>query len=622
MSGSPHDLDGARADAGAQADAGARLHRLFAEQVARTPEAPALLWQGRRISYRRLLDRSHQLARFLLARGTGAGDRVGICLERGPHLISALFGVLRAGAAYVPLDPDYPVERLRYVLEHSGATTLLTRKGLTPLFADYRGGIVDLDDVRTHLDTLPTEPPAGSTSADCGADPAYVIYSSGSTGRPKGVLVGHRSLANHSSAVNRHFRFGPGDRVLQCRPLGFDAAAEEIFPPLLHGAALVLDGDPLRQTYRALTRQVIDTGTTFLSVPTAFWHGWVREEDCLVRLAEESSLRLLVVAGEQASRQALLTWRERVGERIRWCNVYGPTEATITSTVFEPGADWSPDRFSSVPIGHPVANVRCHILDESLAPVPAGTVGELYLGGAGLAIGYLDAPALTAERFVADPFPGAPGGRLYRTGDLARSDADGCIEFVGRRDHQVKIRGYRVEPGEIEAVAGEHPAVRACAVVLDDSDPDNPALGLHAVVNAHMALTERELIGFLRRRLPWYMVPPGVRFLAELPLTPHGKIDRAALTSAADTGSADAGAAYTAPRTPVEAALAAIWEELLDRRDISVDADFFQLGGHSLLAAGLITRIRARLNVSLPVRVLFESPTIEGLAAAVSDALL
>ncbi len=593
-------------------EAGKRLHQLFAEQVARTPEAPALIWQGQCISYDELHRRSQRLARFLLHRGIGAGARVGVCVERSPSMIAALFGIMRAGAAYVPLDPEYPVERLQYMLEHSGAEALLTQKSLVSLFPSYRGEIVELDEVQAHIDTLPVEP----INSASGADTAYVIYSSGSTGRPKGVLVGHRSLVNHSSAVNRHFRFGPGDRVLQCRPISFDAAAEEIFPPLLHGAALVLGGDPLRQTFRALTRQVIDTGTTFISVPTAFWHSWVREEDCLIRLASESSLRLVIVAGEKVAHQALLTWKKRIGEQIRWCNVYGPTEATITSTVFEPGADWSPDRPSSVPIGHPIENVRCHVLDDNMLPVPTGTVGELYLGGEGVATGYLDAPGMTAESFVADPFSAARGKRMYRTGDLARSDADGRIEFIGRRDHQVKIRGYRIELGEIEAVAGEHPAVRECVVVLDGSTPDNPSLSLHAVVSEDAGLSSQELLDFLRRKLPWYMIPAGVRFLAEMPMTPSGKIDRGALASR--KAGVETGAAHTAPRTPTEAVLMTIWEDLLGQRNISVDADFFQLGGHSLIAAGLISRIRAQMNVSVPVRVLFEHPTIASLAVAVT----
>ncbi|MBC2874263.1 amino acid adenylation domain-containing protein [Streptomyces sp. TYQ1024] len=593
-------------------EAGARLHQLFAEQVARTPEAPALIWQDQCISYRKLHRRSQRLTRFLSRRGIGAGAHIGVCVERSPRMIAALFAIMQAGAAYVPLDPEYPVERLQYMLEHSGAEVLLTQRSLGPLFPSYQGEIVDLDEVQAHIDTLPVEPMPFAS----GADTAYVIYSSGSTGRPKGVLVGHRSLVNHSFAVNRHFRFGPGDRVLQCRPISFDAAAEEIFPPLLHGAALVLGSDPLRQTFRALTQQVIDTGTTFMSVPTAFWHSWVREEDCLIRLASESSLRLVIVAGEKVTRQALLTWKKRIGERIRWCNVYGPTEATITSTVFEPGADWNSDRSSSVPIGHPIENVRCHVLDDDMTPVPTGVVGELYLGGEGVAIGYLDAPGMTAESFVADPFSAARGKRLYRTGDLARTGADGLIEFVGRRDHQVKIRGYRIELGEIEAVAGEHPAVRQCVVVLDDSTPDNPSLSLHAVVNQHAGLSDQELLGFLRRKLPWYMIPAGVRFLAEMPVTPSGKIDRGALMSR--EAGAETDVAYIAPRTPAETALTAIWEELLGQRKISVDADFFQLGGHSLIAAGLISRIRAQLNVSVPVRVLFEHPTIASLAVAVT----
>ncbi|MGJ5892181.1 amino acid adenylation domain-containing protein [Streptomyces niveiscabiei] len=592
---------------------GTCLHDLFAAQAARTPGAPALIWRDQELTYRQLDDESSELAAQLRRRGIGPGAFVGLCVERSPQMITALLGVLKTGAAYVPLDPEYPAGRLRYVLADTGARLLLTQEPLRPLFPDYDGEIVCLDRPGENADTAP----APDGPAPIPSDVAYVIHTSGSTGRPKGVLVTHRSLANHSAAVNRHFAFAPGDRVLQCRPLSFDAAAEEIFPPLLHGAALVLGSDPLRQTFRALTQQVIDTGTTFLSVPTAFWHSWVEEEDCLLRLATESALRTMIVAGEKAARQALLTWKKHVGEDIRWFNVYGPTEGTITTTVHEPGAAWEGSEYSSVPIGRPIDNVRTYVLDDALRPVPAGEPGELFIGGAGVAVGYLGAPQTTAERFLPDPFSGVPGSRLYRTGDLVLADADGCLEFLGRRDHQVKLRGYRIELGEIETVLTEHEDVRACVAQVTGDGPDS-TLVCFVTASERAAPSAADLITHLRGHLPWYMIPAAVHVLDAFPLTPNGKIDRAALLALEPDDGTEA--AHVAPRTPVEAVLADIWEDILGRRGISVDADFFQVGGHSLLAASLIARIRARFDVGMTARVLFESPTIAGLAEAVTRA--
>lgn len=589
------------------------VHTLFAEQAARTPDAPALLWQDQEISYRELHERSGRFARFLVNRGIGQGDYVGLCVERSPLMIISLLGILKAGAAYVPLDPEYPVGRLRYVLADTGAGLLLTQRHLTHLFPDYEGEIVSLDEEQERFDELPVAPDTGAVPSGV----AYVIHTSGSTGRPKGVLVTHQSLAHHSSAVNTTFRLAPGDRVLQCRSLSFDAAAEEIFPPLLHGAALVLGSDPLRQTFRSLTQQVIETGTTFLSIPTAFWHSWVLEEDCLVRLASESALRIMIVAGEKADRRALTTWKTWAGRGIRWCNVYGPTEGTITSTIFEPESDGEDNGWaSSVPIGRPIPNVRTHILDENMRPIPAGTVGELYIGGEGVAVGYLNKPATTAEKFLADPFSDTGGQRLYRTGDLVRERADGCIEFIGRQDHQVKLRGYRIELGEIERVLSEHPGIRSCVALVDETDPENRSLVCYVIAREEAGAATGELTAHLRRELPWYMIPAAIHVIEKFPMTPNGKVDRSALLSLGQETAQQA--EYLAPRTPVEATLAAIWEEVLDQQSISIDADFFQAGGHSLLAATLISRIRSRLDVRLPARVLFESPTIAGLAAAIT----
>ncbi|MEW2574963.1 amino acid adenylation domain-containing protein [Streptomyces syringium] len=591
---------------------GTGVHHLFADQAARTPNAPALIWGDQQLTYAELHEQSIRLARFLLERGIGRGACIGLCVERSPLMITALLAVLKAGAAYVPLDPDYPVQRLRYILADTEAELLLTQQHLGTLFPDYSGEIIHLDKDRERIDRMPAAAGVGVPS-----DAAYVIHTSGSTGEPKGVLVTHRSLANHSFAVNKHFELAPGDRVLQCRSLSFDAAAEEIFPPLLHGAALVIGSDPLRQTFRALTQQVIDSGTTFLSLPTAFWHSWILEEDCLLRLASESSLRTVIVAGEKADGAALLTWNKWLSRKVRWFNVYGPTEGTITSTVYQPRGDSEGDGYSSVPIGHAIDNVHAYVLDDSMKPTPTGEIGELYIGGEGVAVGYLNKPGLTAEKFLPDPFSGAHGQRMYRTGDLVRAEADSRIEFISRRDHQVKLRGYRIELGEIEFTLAGHPDVRTGVALVTEAGASDTTLLCCVVAQEGSVVSAEVLTAYLRHRLPWYMIPAELHIIDEIPLTPNGKIDRNALLSICAYN--DPGTGHLAPRTPVEAVLVSIWEEVLGRPGISVDADFFQSGGHSLLAATLISRMRSRLGVSIPVRVLFQSPTVAGLAAAITQ---
>ncbi len=593
----------------------ASIHLRFAEQVARTPDAPALVWRDQEISYREVHEHSNRLAHFLSRRGVGPETCVALCVERSPSMIVALLGILKAGAAYVPLDPDYPIKRLQYVLDDVDAKLLLTQQQFAQLFPAYRGQIVALEAFSDDIETMPSTALRNAVSAQ---NLVYVIHTSGSTGKPKGVLVTHGSLVNHAVGVNEHFALGPGDRVLQCRSLSFDAAAEEIFVPLVHGATLILSDDPLRQTFRSFTQQLIETKTSFISIPTAFWHSWVLEEDCLVRLITESSLRFVLVAGEKAHLRALSAWRRVVGDRIRWCNVYGPTEGTIATAVYEPAEGWENGDYTSVPIGRPIAGVQAYVLDPQMAPVPEGAAGELYIGGKGVARGYHGAPAATAERFVPDPFSKIPGARLYRTGDIVRSHG-GVLEFVGRRDHQIKIRGYRIELGEVELAVLEHPAVRACAAVVIDDGSDDKRLLCYLAEREDASVDLGELRKHLRQQLPWYMIPSSLLIVTELPMTPNGKVDRDALVARGVPSDLETGH-YIPPRTSVEASVATIWEDVLNRQHISVDADFFQVGGHSLLAAGLISRVRSELGVKISARVLFESPTIEGIAAAIGRA--
>lgn len=585
---------------------------LFTAQAKRTPHAAAVVSEGEELPYEQLDRKSTGLARLLTNQNAGRGSTVAICVERSPWMIIGLLGILKAGAAYVPLDPEYPEARLRLTLSDIAAGILLTERRFADLFSDYPGVLLFVDEAEGMLGGGTADP---IETAISGSDLAYVTHTSGSTGRPKGVMISHASLANHAAAVNKIFNFGPGDRVLLCRSLSFDASVEEIFPPLLQGAALLIAGDPLRQNFRALTRQLIATEATFLSVPTAFWHGWVLEKDCLTQLSEESSLRLMIVAGEKAHRSALSIWQRYVSDRIRWCNVYGPTEATVTATVYEPAPGWENDDFTTVPIGYPIQNVQAHVLGADLNPVPAGCFGELYIGGAGVATGYLNLPELTSRRFIPDRFSARPGARLYRTGDIVRSGSGGCLEYAGRGDDQVKVRGYRVELGEVEAAASGHRAVRACAVVVKEGELDGKRLVCFVVADREGAAFVDELRAFFRQILPWYMMPSSVHVVPSLPMTPNLKIDRLALQS---LDVVEPLRDHVPPRSATERALAQIWEEALQQKGISVTEDFFDLGGHSLVAARIISLVRSSLGIELPVREFFASPTIEGLANAVA----
>ncbi|OLF04417.1 hypothetical protein BLA60_40950 [Actinophytocola xinjiangensis] len=562
----------------------ARIDDLVAAQVARTPNAIAVEDGDTRLTYAELDAAATDLAGELRALGAGPDVLIGLVLPRSADAVTAILAVLRTGAAYVPVDPLYPEVRRATMLR---ATAAVITAGLR-----VTGGH---DRVRPG--------PVARPGPD---DAAYVCYTSGSTGTPKGVVVSHRSLVNHSLAVDRHFALTPGDRVLQCRSLSFDAAAEEIFPALTHGATLVIGREALERGAEEFTDLVLAHRLTVVSLPTAFWARWADTGDGLRALAG-SGLRFVLAAGEQAHPGHLRAWKDHVGETVTWCNVYGPTEATITTSVYRAGQDWERDCALTVPIGTPIANVTAHVLDRHHRPVPDGVVGELHVGGAALARGYLDQPAATAARFVPDPF--GTGGRLYRTGDLVRRAADGTLRFVGRDDGQVKVLGHRVEPGEVAAALAAHPSVRD-AVVLHT---DERLVGYVAATG----VTAAALRAHLERTLPRHLVPSAFVVLDDLPLTPNGKVDRAALTASAARRVDE----HVEPATPVEHVLSAIWCEVLDRTEVSATADFFEIGGHSLLAAKVLSRIRGVLSVALPVRALFDHRTLDALAAAITTAL-
>jgi amino acid adenylation domain-containing protein len=456
----------------------ASFQQLFELAVAAAPDATALVFRDQQLTYRELNRRANQLARHLRRQGAGPESRVGVYLESSPEMVVAVLGVLKAGAAYVPLDPAYPKERLAYMMDDARVELLLTEEGLAAQLPRPNARTIYLDaDWPAISREAGTNPPHRTR----GEDLAYCIYTSGSTGTPNGVLITHGSLVSYTHSIADEFGLRAGDRILQFASLSFDVSVEELFPALARGAAVVLRDESLPPTFSELTRAASEQRLTLFELPTAYWHGWV-DELSRARTRLPASLRLVIIGGEKVSARRLAAWGA-LG--VPLLHVYGLTEATVTSTTYElpageqePAADGA--RGAELPIGRPVVGAQVHLLDARMQPVPVGVPGEIYVGGDGLARGYLNRPALTAARFVPDPFSAEPGARLYKTGDLARRLAAGDLVFLGRIDLQMKVRGYRIEPGEVEGALKQHPLIQDAAVVA------RPAAG-----NGHARLVRR-----------------------------------------------------------------------------------------------------------------------------------
>jgi amino acid adenylation domain-containing protein len=577
------------------------VHRLVAAQARRDPSRVAVQHGDQVLTYGELLEQVADLARGLREAGIRPGDRVGVLAERSTDLVAALLGVLAAGAAYLPLDPAFPQERLAFMVRDAGVPLVLTQPGLQDLLRDSGVPALVLD--RAGAAASHVVEPDSPTGPE---DLAYVLYTSGSTGRPKGVQVHHGALANFLSAMERMFALGPGDTFLSVTTVSFDIAGLELFLPLLAGARVVVADAASVRDGAALAGLVRRSDATILQATPSTWRmllaaGWTPEPP------------LRVLCGGEALPLDLARSLTTAGARL-W-NLYGPTETTIWSTVHEVTEDdlERPSAAGSISIGRPIDNTAVYILDAFLEPVPPGVPGELWIGGDGVARGYLGRPGLTAERFLPDPYSGVPGGRVYRTGDLARWLGNGRIEFLGRADDQVKVRGFRIEPGEIEAALAALPAVRQAVVVARPGAGGDARLVAY-VVPAEGAgeLDPGEVRRALRSSLPEHMIPAFVIPMAALPLTTNGKLDRRALP---DPGpSAGAGEVpFVAPRTPDEERMAGLWRDLLEADGFGVEHGFFDLGGHSLLAVRLVSRIRSAFGVELPVRAVFEHPTVAGL---------
>jgi amino acid adenylation domain-containing protein len=573
------------------------VHELFAVQAARTPDAPAVSFAGETLTYAGLDQRSNRLAHALRTLGVGPEVRTALCLERSPDMVVAMLAILKAGGAYLPLDPASPSERLAYMVEDSGARVLLTRERHLELIPAGGARVLCTDRDAAFLQQQPDTTPGVRVSP---SGLAYVIYTSGSTGRPKGVLVEHRSLAAFLHAMRREPGISADDTLLAVTTLSFDIAGLELFLPLVTGARTVLAdretaSDPLR-----LAWALDAAGATVLQATPATWR-------MLLAAGWEGQPGLRALCGGEALAPDLA---EQLLTRVDalW-NLYGPTETTVWSTLHRvrPGG-------GAPPVGRPIAGTRVYVLDAGAEPVPPGVQGELLIGGAGVARGYHGRPELTAERFLPDPFSAQPGARMYRTGDRVRWLARGELEYLGRVDFQVKLRGFRIELGEIEAALLDEPSIREAVVVAREDSLGERRLVAYVVSAGGDAAGLRE---HLRRRLPEYMVPAAVVMLDSLPLTPSGKVDRRALPAPDASASGDA---YVAPRTPAEEVLAGIYADVLHAELVGSADNFFELGGHSLLATRVVSRVRQAFGVELPLRALFEAPTVAGLAGRI-DAL-
>jgi amino acid adenylation domain-containing protein len=570
----------------------AALPALFAATAAAFPNAAAVSFEGCAMSYGELDRRSNQLARALAARGVGAGAFVGVAVERSNAMVVALLGILKAGAAYVPLDPAYPRDRLTFMASDAGLRLLVTEDHLASLVPAPPGGLLLVDGDETEINAQSPAPLPGAISAE---SPAYVLYTSGSTGKPKGVIVPHRALVNFVSSMAKAPGLSPSDRLLGVTSLSFDIAGLELWLPLTVGAHVVIASRATASDGEAL-RGVLESGgiTVVQATPSTFRMlleaGWQRT----------AGLRVLV-GGEAPSRDLVAALCERADEV--W-NMYGPTETTIWSCIQRLGRD------APVLVGRPIANTQVYVLDAKLAPMPPGATGEVFIGGDGVALGYLGRPDLTAERFVADPFSARAGDRLYRTGDLGRQRRDGALELLGRADQQVKIRGHRIELGEIEAALCDHEAVREAVVVLYEEAPGHVTLVAHVAARTNNGALGAALRSHLRARLPEFMVPAQLLVQGALPRTANGKIDRRALPAPTTAPLAYASATDASPREALEFKLRGVWEEVLGAKNIGIHESFFDLGGHSLLALKLIDRIDRAFGQRLPVATIFTAPTI------------
>jgi amino acid adenylation domain-containing protein/non-ribosomal peptide synthase protein (TIGR01720 family) len=582
------------------------VHQLFEEQVAKTPDAVAVVFEQEELTYQQLNQCANQLAHYLQTLGVKPEVPVGICVERSIEMMVGLLGILKAGGAYVPLDPSYPPERLRYLLSDAGIEVLLTQNNLLSALPSHAARVVCLDTDSGVIESHSQDNLVTDISAE---NLAYVIYTSGSTGQPKGVTIPQRNLVAHATTIAAEYHLTAADRVLQFAALSFDVALEEILPTWLSGATVVLRPQTMLTSMVEWVEFIETHSLTVLNLPAAFWQEWILDLSTSPQDLP-SCLRLVIVGSEQVQWSRVALWQQHVSDRIELYNAYGVTEATITATIYKLDSSNQQEQIGIVPIGRPIANTQVYILDPQLQPVPIGVAGELHIGGDGLARGYLNRPELTESKFIPNPFTPNRSARLYKTGDLARYLPDGNIEFLGRIDHQVKIRGFRIELGEIEAVLSSHPQIQQAVVIATTDLVGNQRL-IAYVVSKEEELSTQKLWEFLQQQLPTYMVPSAFVILDTLPLTPNGKVDRKALPI--PDGDIERTQEYVAPQTQIEQILTTIWQELLLRERVSIHDNFFEIGGDSILSIQVVSRAKTA-GVQITPKQLFQHQTIARLS--------
>ena len=587
------------------------IHQLFEEQVVKTPDAIAIVFEAEKLTYQQLNQQANQLARYLQSFGVKPEALVGICVERSLEMIIGLLGILKAGAAYVPLDPSYPEERLSYMLVDSGVGVLLTQQKLLSALPSNNARVICLDSNWKEIESQNRENLNLELTSN---NLVYGIYTSGSTGKPKGVTIPHRALVNHMSWMQQTFPLTEKDKVLQKTPFSFDVSNSEFYAALLVGAQLIIAKPGGHQDGDYLIRAIAQQGVTVLQLVPSLLRILLNTGN----LGRCQSLRQVFCGGEALSVELFNSFQRQSQANLH--NLYGPTEACINTNFYSchPGI-----RQKIVPIGRPLANTQTYILDPSLQPVPIGVAGELHIGGDGLATGYLNRPDLTAEKFIPNPFVETYHGtslqqcpRLYKTGDLARYLPDGNIEFLGRIDRQVKLRGLRIELGEVESILNSHPQIQQAVVIVSDDGLERQSLIAYIVVS-DKSLIISQLREFLRQKLPEYTIPSAFVTLDVLPLMPNGKIDRKALP--APKGVIAREREYIAPRTPSEEITAEIFASILGVENVGIHDSFFELGGHSLLATQAVSRINQTFSIELPLRRIFETPTVAEVAEIVLE---
>ncbi|MFZ0297341.1 MAG: amino acid adenylation domain-containing protein [Candidatus Sulfotelmatobacter sp.] len=572
------------------------LHHLFESQVERTPEAPAVVFEKERLTYRELNRRANQLANHLVSLGVGPDVLVGILVERSLEMVVGLLGILKAGGAYVPLDPAYPNERIAFMLEDSEVAVLLTQRHLLETIPDSRAKVVVLDTDWHEIAKREANNPVHTSGPE---NLAYVIYTSGSTGKPKGVQIPHRAVVNFLTSMSHTPGMTEADRLLSVTTLSFDIAGLEIYLPLIVGASVEIVSREVSSDGYQLLEKLAGSGATVMQATPVTWR-------MLIEAGWKGIPSLKILCGGEAISRKLASQLLQRGGSV-W-NMYGPTETTIWSTCSRIASEYEP-----IVIGRPIANTDIFILDEFLQPAPIGVAGELHIGGEGLARGYLKRPELTAEKFIASPFAQDPTARLYKTGDLARYRPNGDIECLGRIDHQVKLRGFRIELGDIESALRQHRGINDTVVVAREDTPGDKLLVAYFVPSQETPATVAELRDFLKEKLPEYMVPSTFVALEAMPLTPNGKVNRQALPAPEQTSRAPA-ESFAAPTNDLDYQLVMIWENVLGVRPIGIRHSFFELGGNSLVAVRLMQRIEQAFGKHLSMATLFQAPTIEQLS--------